>query len=265
MKKTLITTGLLVLLLTVNASAGIHHVFDDFVITQYNATAGNSTVTNLLKPAPEIAFFEDAGDINLFQFLEHNPYATYTKELSTEGLTGGAADILNIVSNNSFHFTGDAPGTMILNSYDGSRNIFDPLFSNYVSLVFDVKNIGSNGINILPRIGPNSVNSNLSMYYAFDENYNPVNVKALAAGDSATFIFGLGLDPSTDPSVVWDYAQDPNSQFELLFQPEQGTIGFDVLVDNIGFAMGTTAVAEPGSLLLFAFGFAFIKRIKRNK
>lgn len=261
MKKLFVSTLVGVLFSCYAGFGATHHVYDDFVITQSAPGPANTTVVDLLKTSPEIVYFETPGDIALFQFLEHDPFASYTTELHSGGinLTGGASDLLNISSLNSFHYTGDAPGTMILNSFNGTRNIFDPLFSSYLSLVCDIQNIGTNDIYIIPRVGPNSTHSNYAMYYGFDQDFNGVNIKTLAAGDTATLIFKLGGDPSVASSAVWDYAQDPSSLFELLFQPVSGN-GFDVLVDNVGFV----AVPEPGAFILFALG-ALIKLFWRKK
>ncbi|RJP58965.1 MAG: hypothetical protein C4541_07065 [Candidatus Auribacter fodinae] len=241
------------------ASGATHHFYRDFVITQDNPAAGGSLVVNPVKQPPEIAYFESASDLTMFQYLEHNPYAMYTTELLSGGISGGAAGMLGITSTSALHYAGDSPGTMILSSFNGASFAFDPLFSNYFTLVFDIRNIGANDVDILPRIGPNGANSNSSIYYAFDKDFNPVNIKTLAPGDTATFIFDLGLSVA-DPSVVWDYANGPYSQLELLFQPV-GDTGFDMLIDNMGFA-----VPEPGAIMLSIFGAFVLRRMsKTNK
>ena len=154
---------------------------------------------------------------------------------------------------------------MILKSFNNGIHLFDPLFSNYEALVFDVQNIGTTDVNILPRIGPNGANSNSSMYYAFDMYFNPVNVRTLAAGDTATFVFGLKLDASVPGTVVWDYANGPYSNVELVFQPANGT-DFNVNIDNMGMFPLPVPVPEPGVFLLFALGSLFFRKfIKTEK
>ena len=247
------------LILNANVLFGVTYdngIFKDFTITQFNPAAGNSTVVNLIKTSPEIMFFETLSDLSLVDFLDHNASSVYTEEILSGGITGGAAQWLNITSNGLLHYAGNSPGTMILKSFDGTNNLFDPLFSNYQYLVFDVQNVGTTDVNILPRIGPNGSNSNSSMYYAFDMYFTPVNVCTLGAGETAMFLFELGT-----PGTVWDYASDPYTNFELLFQPADGSTDFDVYVDNIGLV-----VPEPGVFLLFAFGSLFFgKYIKRTK
>ncbi len=258
MKKTLICTALAFLFAYLTECAATDHIFNDFIITQNNAVTGSSTVVNLIKPSPEILYFEHQSDLSLLDFTEHNDYSSYTEEIINGGISGGAADLLGITSNSALHYAGDAPGTMILHSFNGTNHVFDPIFSNYLYLVFDVQNIGAVDVNILPRIGPNSIYSNSSMYYAFDKYFNAVNARTLGAGKSATFIFGLGLDESISGDVIWDYANGPYSQFELLFQPTDG-IGFDVIVDNIGFV-----VPEPGAFLLFGLGIVICRKVTRK-
>ena len=179
MKKTLICTTLTFLFAYSNVYAALDYTFNDFVITQNNPVASSSTVLNLIKPSPEILYFEHQSDLSLLDFTEHNDYSSYTEEIISGGICGGAADLLGITSNNSLHYTGNAPGTMILHSYNGTNHVFDPIFSNYLYLVFDVQNIGNAAVNILPRIGPNSINSSSSMYYAFDQYFNGVNARVL--------------------------------------------------------------------------------------
>lgn len=202
-------------------------------------------------------YFESASDLQYVEFISHNDYASYIKEIIDGGIDGGAADELNIISEKSLHFAGDAPGTMIINSFNGIDHVFDPLLSNYMYLMFDVANIGNSAVNILPRVGPNSMYSSSSMYYGFDQYLNPVNARTLNAGDSATFVFGLGLDLSIADDVIWDYANGPHTRFELLFQPAEG-VQFDVMVDNIGFRTWS-AVPEPGIMALFATGMIICK------
>lgn len=232
-------------------------LFNDFVITQSNPAASSSTVVNLIKTPPQIAYFEDAADVSLFQFIENDPFAFYNWGQTATGLSGGAADILGITSSFSLNFSGDASGAMLLSSLSGTDHLFDPLFSNYYSLVFDISNIGSNSVSVLPRIGPNSSSA---IYSFLDANFVPVtdNIKTIAAGDMATFIFYLDVKVD-DPTVVWDYANGPANEIYLEFQPVDG-VGFDVLVDNIGFA-----VPEPGAVLLFVFGLAVTGRAWKKR
>ena len=235
-------------------------MFNDFVITQFNPAAGSTNLTDLLKPSPEIMYFEDQNDLNQITFVSHNGSSVYTKEIISGSITGGAEDMLGIDSQNLFHFAGNSPGTMIINSFNGTSHVFDARFSNYTYLVCDIENIGSNPVNILPRVGPNEMDSNSSMYYAFDLlTFTPVNVRTLAAGDSATLVFGLGQDPTQPDTVVWDYLNGPHSTFELLFQPAVGT-DFDVRIDNIGMV----AVPEPTAFLLFALGALFFRKFLKK-
>lgn len=242
-------------------SATTHHFFTDFTITQNNPQpAGSATGVTTIKQAPEIAYFEDLSDIAMVQFLSTNPFATFTTELSSSGISGGAADMLGITSSAALHYAGDGAGSMLLSSFNGSSYLFDPQFSNYYTLVFDVYNTGSTDIAISPRIGSDGINANSAMYAAFDSNFNPVNVRTLAAGDIATFVFNLGKSLPNDTGTVWDYTDDPYNQIQLDFQAING-VGFDLLIDNIGMM----AVPEPGSILLCLFGGVVLRKLAKTK
>lgn len=253
------------ILLNTSISLATTYDFTNFQITQtlFQGTTGNTTVTNLLKQPQtgysEIAFFESDADLSLFNFTGQTQFDISTSIVDTP-IVDGAASKLGITSTKSLNFSGDGPGSMMIDTFNGLGNLFDPLFSNYAYLVFDVANIGTTSIDIFLRIGPNDINSPLSMYNSIDNNYMPVpaNIRTLAAGESATFMLDLGLT-NTDPSIVWDFGQNPSNQFFLRFLPNGGT-SFNALVDNIGLQ---NAVPEPGAFLLFGFG-AIIKLVMKR-
>ncbi len=246
--------------LTVSAYAQTT-VYDNFLITQTSPASGSTTVGPLIQPAPEIAYFEDVSDINLFNFQPGDIFTTYSALLIPMGISGGAADKLGITSTSSLNFSANGSANMTISSFDGMNHVFDPLFSNYVSLVFDVKNVGSSAVDLLFRIGPNSTSA---MYSSFDEFGIPAimqNIVTLAADETATFIFNLGMSVN-NPSVVWDYASDPYNEFYMEVQPQLGDLGFELVVDNIGMV----AVPEPGSVMLCLFGFVVSKLAwRKNK
>ena len=109
MKKICVLTFMAVILSANLLLGATHHVFSDFTITQYSPAASSSTVVNLTKPAPEIMYFENQSDLSLIDFLDHNAFSVYTKEIVSGSITGGAADMLNINSNNLLHFAGNSP------------------------------------------------------------------------------------------------------------------------------------------------------------
>ncbi len=260
MKKTFLCTLTLIIGFSATVYGQSHHYYNNFLITQSNPSAGSSTVVDLIKTPPEIAYFENQSDISLFNFWTSDIFSTYTAGLYGSGVSGGAADILGIASTNSLAFGADGGAEMLLSSFNGTGHVFDPVFSNYYALVFDIANIGLYDVDVLFRIGPNSSSA---LYSSFDEFFTPIaqNIVSISAGDTATFIFYLGLAVS-DPSIVWDYANDPYTDIYLNFQPAVGAESFSVLVDNIGVA----AVPEPGAVMLCLFGFIVSKFVwRKNK
>ena len=237
-------------------------VHDNFLITQTNPVQGSSTVGSLIQTTPEIAYFEDSADIGLCNFITGDIFGTYSASLVSSGISGAntAAEMLGITSTSALSFSATSSASMTIASFDGTNHVFDPLFSNYSQLVFDVQNVGASAVDFLFRIGPNSSSA---IYSSLDEFYMPItqNIVTVAPDETATFIFYLGLLVD-DPSVVWDYANDPYSEFSLEVQPQGIDSGFDIIVDNVGMV----PVPEPGSVMLCLFGFVISKLAwRKNK
>lgn len=229
-------------------------------ITQENPEPAQSLTVSPLKLAPEINFFESDSDLNNVDFIGHNIFATYNYSVVSSGINGGAADWLNIVSSKSLAYSGDAPGKIILNSYFDGSYMFDPGFSKFDYLVFDIQNTGTMDISIIPRIGPNGYYSGSAMYYGYDSGFAIDNIRIISPGTTGTFVFELGGHPNFYGSpIVWDYYDDPSNVFELEFQPVEGS-AFSVLIDNIGFA----TVPEPCAGLMFVLGLILLKKIIRK-
>ncbi|MEW6535986.1 MAG: PEP-CTERM sorting domain-containing protein [Candidatus Auribacterota bacterium] len=262
--------SLLVLLFSASNVIAAHNTYNSFVITQtdpYSMT-GNSTVVNLLKTPQsgysEIAFFESADDLSMISFQGQTPFDIQTSLISNP-IIGGAADLLGITSTQALSYIGNGPATMFLDAYNGSRNIFDPIFSNYSALVFDVKNMGSAAVDVYFRLGPGDMYSPYAIYSSTDEFYNlvPANIITIAAGDTATFKFDLGQSVS-DPNVIWDFANNPSSQFYVRFAPNSAT-SFNVAVDNIGLlSAASNPLPEPSAMILFGLG-VMVKLVYRKK
>lgn len=225
-------------------------------ITQENPEPAQSLSINPAKLPPEINFFESDTDLNNINFISHNVFANYVYTVTGAGINGGATNYLNNNSIKSLAYSGDSPGKMVMNSFFGGDYFFDSGFSKFTFLVFDIQNVGTTDVSVIPRIGPNGLYSGSSMYYAYNSVFTVNNERVISPGDTGTFVFKLGAHPDFyGKPVVWDYYDDPSNSFELEFQP--GESGFSVLIDNIGLSM----VPEPGAILLFAYGLFLLRRI----
>ncbi|MCB1195823.1 PEP-CTERM sorting domain-containing protein [bacterium] len=261
---------LLVLLLKCSVLCANNQFYDNFIVTQYNAATGidkNSVTIIPTKGSYEISFFDDQlgnpnNDDDFYEIVAADPDA-FTLEITSGSITGGASTYFSGGTNNSshlLHFEGEDPGTLVFNAYNGVGYDFNPIFSDWWFLVFDVRNIGTTTVELLPRIGPNGLNSSSAIYYVLDQNLNAVNMYSIAPGDTATFAFKLGGHPdfAGNNSITWDYGDNPTSRFEVGFQPVSG-IGFNVQIDNVGLA-----IPEPSIMILFGIGLLFLKKVRKN-